>query len=176
MPVNLNYLIMRNLIMILALVALTKVQAQQAVKIPSPADTTWTTKVIKSNEEWKKILTPAQYQITREEGTENPYTKGNYSDNHEKGYYYCLSCKNPLFSSLKKFDSGTGWPSFWQAYSTKSITKSTDNSLGMQRDAISCQKCNAHLGHVFNDGPKPTGLRYCMDGLALFFVKGNPTR
>lgn len=169
---------MKHLILIFALAGFTTAQAQQATtaKAPSPADTTWTTKTIKSNEEWKKILTPVQYQITREDGTENPYTKGNYADNHEKGYYYCLSCKNPLFSSLKKFDSGTGWPSFWQAYSTKSITKSSDSSLGMQRDAISCQKCNAHLGHVFNDGPKPTGLRYCMDGLALQFVKGNPTR
>lgn len=169
---------MKYLILTLTLAGFINAQAQQAAtaKAPSPADTAWTTKVIKSDEEWKKILTPAQYKITREDGTENPYTKGNYSDNHEKGYYYCVSCKNPLFSSLKKFESGTGWPSFWQAYSTKSITKSSDNSLGMQRDAISCQRCNAHLGHVFDDGPKPTGLRYCMDGLALFFVKGNPTR
>lgn len=168
---------MRYFILLLTLFSV-HVKAQQAnmAKGQSPGDTVWTSKVIKSKEEWKKILSPEQYEITREEGTEKPYTKGNFNDNHEKGYYYCVSCKNPLFSSLKKFDSGTGWPSFWQVYSTKSVTKTVDSSLGMKREAISCQRCNAHLGHVFNDGPKPTGLRYCMDGLALQFVKGSPTR
>lgn len=137
----------------------------------SPADTTWKTKVTKSNAEWKKTLTPDQYTIAREEGTERPFTKGNLSDNHEKGMFYCACCNNPLFSSAKKFDSGTGWPSFWQVYSTKSVEQAKDNSLGMTRDAISCQRCGAHLGHVFNDGPKPTGLRYCMNGLVMTFKK-----
>lgn len=171
---------MKTLYILLCLSSFTMLKGQQVVNkttpLPSPADTVWTAKVIKTNEEWKKILSPNQYYITREEGTESPFTKGNFNDNHEKGIYYCISCKNPLFSSLKKFDSGTGWPSFWQTYSSKSIHKSTDNSLGMQRDEISCQRCNAHLGHVFTDGPKPTGLRYCMNGLALLFIKGNPTR
>lgn len=172
---------MKSLFLIVFSVVFSALNAQQPATLknpvtPSPADTNWVAKVIKTNEEWKKVLTPNQYYITREEGTESPFTKGNFNDNHEKGMYYCVSCQNPLFSSLKKFDSGTGWPSFWQAYSTKSIHKSSDNSLGMQRDEISCQRCNAHLGHVFTDGPKPTGLRYCMDGLALLFVKGNPTK
>ncbi len=172
---------MKTLFLILSLGAFTFIQAQdvapQKVTVaPFPGDTTWITNIIKSNEEWKKILTPDQYHITREEGTESPFTAGNFNDNHEKGMYYCISCRNPLFSSVKKFDSGTGWPSFWQAYSSKSIRKSSDTSLGMQRDEISCQRCKAHLGHVFNDGPKPTGLRYCIDGLALLFIKGNPTR
>lgn len=169
---------MKTLILSFILAFFSNARAQQApaAKTPSPADTSWTVNVIKSEEEWKKILTPAQFHITREEGTESPFTKGNFNDNHEKGYYYCVSCKNPLFSSQKKFDSGTGWPSFWQPYSTKSVTKTVDNTLGMTREAISCQRCQAHLGHVFNDGPKPTGLRYCIDGLALQFVKGNPVR
>lgn len=169
---------MKTLILLVSLAASAAscAQVSATANIPSPGDTVWTSKVIRSNEEWKKILSPEQYHITREEGTESPYTKGNYSDNHEKGMYYCRSCHNPLFSSLKKFDSGTGWPSFWQAYASKSISKTVDTSLGMTREAISCRRCNAHLGHVFNDGPKPTGLRYCMDGLALLFVKGNPTR
>ena len=137
----------------------------------SPSDTISKTKVNKTKSEWKKILTSDQYEITREEGTESPYTKNNFNDNHASGMYYCLSCNNPLFSSAQKFDSGTGWPSFWRVYSNKSVDKSSDNSLGMSRDAISCKRCNAHLGHVFNDGPKPTGLRYCMNGLAMIFKK-----
>ena len=136
-------------------------------------DTTWTSKVQKTNAEWKKILTPEQYNITREQGTERPYSS-EYEKNKETGIYYCVSCKNPLFSSATKFESGTGWPSFYAPYSTKSITVALDNTEGMTRDEISCQRCGAHLGHVFNDGPKPTGLRYCMDGVALVFQKENP--
>ncbi len=136
-------------------------------------DTSWTTKVEKTNEEWKKLLTADQYHITREQGTERPYSS-EYYENHETGIYYCVSCKNPLFSSATKFNSGTGWPSYYAPYSSKSVNVSTDNSAGMTRDEISCQRCDAHLGHVFNDGPKPTGLRYCMDGVALLFQKEDP--
>lgn len=142
-----------------------------ALRAQNPADTTWKSKVIKSKAEWKKALTANQYSITREEGTEAAFTKNNFNDNHEKGVYYCVSCKNPLFSSATKFDSGTGWPSFWHAYSRNSVENLKDNSLGMERTAVNCKRCDAHLGHVFNDGPKPTGLRYCMNGLALQFVK-----
>ncbi len=133
-------------------------------------DTTWTERVVKSKEEWKKILTSEQFYITREQGTEKPYSS-EYNDNKETGIYYCVSCKNPLFSSATKFESGTGWPSYFAPYSSKSVTVATDNTEGMSRDEIACQRCGAHLGHVFNDGPKPTGLRYCMDGAALLFQK-----
>jgi peptide methionine sulfoxide reductase msrA/msrB len=136
-------------------------------------DTAWTVRVEKTNAEWKQLLTPEQYQITREQGTERPYSS-EYYENHETGIYYCVSCKNPLFSSATKFNSGTGWPSYYAPYSSKSLKVAMDNSAGMTRDEISCQRCDAHLGHVFNDGPKPTGLRYCMDGVALVFQKEDP--
>lgn len=145
--------------------------AAQATATPSPADTTWKTKVVRTKQEWKKVLTPDQYTITREDGTERAFTKNNFNDNHQAGMYYCVSCLNPLFSSVNKFDSGTGWPSFWRVYSSKSVELLKDNSLSEERTAVSCKRCGAHLGHVFNDGPNPTGLRYCMDGLALMFVK-----
>ncbi|MEP7111047.1 MAG: bifunctional methionine sulfoxide reductase B/A protein [Ferruginibacter sp.] len=133
-------------------------------------DTTWTTVVKKTKDEWKKILTPEQFNITREQGTERPFSS-EYENNKDTGIYYCVSCKNPLFSSVTKFNSGTGWPSFYAPYSIKSLKVSVDNSGGSTRDEISCQRCDAHLGHVFRDGPKPTGLRYCMDGVALLFQK-----
>lgn len=133
-------------------------------------DTNWTEKVIKSKDEWKKILTPDQFYITREQGTERAFSSELY-ENHEKGIFFCVCCQNPLFSSATKFNSGTGWPSFYAALSTKSVSVSKDDSHGMSRDEVSCQRCDAHLGHVFDDGPKPTGLRYCMDGVALKFQK-----
>ncbi len=133
-------------------------------------DTTWTEKIQKSKEEWKKILTPQQYHITREQGTERPFSS-EYYDNHEDGIYVCVSCNNPLFNAKTKFNSGTGWPSFYAPYFSRSVHVSTDESAGMVRDEIACARCDAHLGHVFNDGPKPTGLRYCMDGVALKLAK-----
>lgn len=135
-------------------------------------DTSWTEKVVKSDAEWKKILTPEQYNILREQGTERPFTH-EFKEIHEKGIFYCVACNNPLFAYDAKFNSGTGWPSYFQPFSTKSVSVSTDNSLGMVRDEVSCQRCGGHLGHVFDDGPKPTGLRYCIDGVALKFMAGD---
>ena len=132
-------------------------------------DTSWTKKITKTDAEWKLILTPEQYNITREQGTEPPFTH-EFHDVKENGIFLCVSCNNPLFNKNTKFDSGTGWPSFYEPYYKRSVFVSTDNSAGMSRDEISCARCGAHLGHVFNDGPQPTGLRYCMDGIALKFV------
>ena len=137
-----------------------------------PADTTWTAKVEKSDAEWAKLLSSEEFEITRRQGTERPYSSALY-ELKDKGMYYCVCCANPLFDSGTKFHSGTGWPSYWKPYSSKSVAVGADNSLGMSRDEVSCARCGAHLGHVFDDGPRPTGLRYCMDGVALHFVKSN---
>ena len=132
-------------------------------------DTNWTEKIVKTNDEWKKELTSSQYYILREHGTERPNSSP-LNKVKEKGTFVCAGCKNPLFASETKFDSGTGWPSFFQYLSSKSVSVSVDNSLGMSRDEVTCQRCGGHLGHVFNDGPNPTGLRYCMNGEAMQFV------
>ena len=124
--------------------------------------------VQKTEAEWKQTLTPDQFYILREQGTERPFT-GKYHDNHAAGNYYCAADHNFLFASDTKFESGTGWPSFFAPATANSVKVASDNTLGMSRDEIVCAKCGGHLGHVFNDGPKPTSQRYCMDGNALVF-------
>ena len=128
-------------------------------------------KVIKTDAEWKKILTPEQYRITREAGTETPYTSP-LTNLHKKGTFACVCCNLPLFSSKTKFDSGTGWASFYAPINKVNVAEKVDDSLSETRTEVSCARCDAHLGHVFNDGPKPTGLRYCMNGVAMKFIKG----
>jgi peptide-methionine (R)-S-oxide reductase len=127
-------------------------------------------KVNKTNEEWKRILTPAQYEVTRQKGTERPFSSP-LNENHKQGVFQCVACGLPLFSSEAKFDSGTGWPSFWQPIAKENVREEIDSSLSEVRTEVLCARCDSHLGHVFPDGPKPTGLRYCMNGVALKFVK-----
>jgi peptide-methionine (R)-S-oxide reductase len=129
-----------------------------------------TEKIVKSEEEWQKELAPEKFYVLRQEGTERAFT-GEYWDKHEPGVYHCAACDLPLFSSKTKFDSGTGWPSFYAPISAANIVQDTDTTLGMARTETRCGRCGSHLGHVFDDGPAPTGLRYCMNSVALQFEK-----
>jgi len=127
-------------------------------------------KITKPDSEWKKILSDEQYHVLREKGTERAFT-GKLYENHEEGMYYCAGCGNPVFSSETKFDSGTGWPSFYAPVSDKNINLEEDKSFGMRRTEVVCSRCGGHLGHVFDDGPDPTGLRYCINSCSLSFDK-----
>ncbi len=156
---------MRLILSFLLLATFTACEAQNKQKPQTPGYA-----IVKTDAEWRKQLTPEQFSVTRKKGTERAFS-GKYWDHHEKGTYSCVCCAQPLFLSTVKFDSGTGWPSFWQPLNNKCIEELEDESHGMSRTEVNCSRCGAHLGHVFNDGPKPTGLRYCINSASLNFVK-----
>ena len=144
----------------IAVFSCTQAQKQETKKFP----------VTKTDAEWKKQLSEEQYYVARKEGTEAPFNNA-YFDNHDKGVYKCIGCGQLLFTSDTKFESGTGWPSFYKPVNNKAVEENRDQSFGMVRREIHCSRCGSHLGHVFEDGPKPTGLRYCMNSASLQFVK-----
>lgn len=151
----------------LALSALAALDARAA----AASDKGAVGKVVKSDEEWRRLLTPEQYEVTRRKGTEAPGSSP-LTDEHRRGTFLCVCCDLPLFSSKTKYDSHTGWPSFWQPLNKRHVREEEDRSQSEVRTEVLCARCDAHIGHVFDDGPEPTGLRYCMNGVALKFVAG----
>ena len=157
------------LVAVVLLVALGRWGSGRAEAAANIGEKKMTYPITKTDAEWKQQLTPEQYRILRQQGTEIAFT-GKDWDNHAKGTYVCAADGNPLVSSDTKFESGTGWPSFWQPISKDAIKTNTDSTFGMTRVEVVCSKCGGHLGHVFEDGPKPTGLRYCMNSGAMKFI------
>jgi peptide-methionine (R)-S-oxide reductase len=158
---------MKTLLLTITLITSTALFAQQGKAIDTNHKGF---EVVKTDAEWKKQLSPDAYQVLRKKGTERAFT-GAYHDNHEVGTYSCAGCSNALFSSAHKFDSGTGWPSFYKPVAPDKIITETDNAYGMTRTEVMCARCGGHLGHVFDDGPEPTGLRYCINSVSLTFRK-----
>ena len=159
------------LVVILTATAFSESTTQKKIEKPAGRESTkrenaMTDKVVKTEEQWRRELSPEQYHVLREAGTERAFT-GAYWNNHNEGTYSCAACGLPLFSSKTKFDSGTGWPSFYEPITKTSVIEEVDSSLGMSRTEVKCRRCDSHLGHVFDDGPKPTGLRYCMNSISL---------